>query len=84
MIKFLTSPATVHIPGYFEIEGLFVVVASSFLIFIAFFSWTLIWLARDAKKRNKNILVAILFILFTGWPLSFIWWHWLRPSSRVA
>jgi hypothetical protein len=22
----------------------------------------------------------VLFILITGWPFSFIWWLWLRPT----
>jgi hypothetical protein len=43
---------------------------------------SLIWLRRDAERRGKNPAHALLFLLTTGWPLSLLWWLWLRPKKR--
>ena len=79
MINFLFSPASFSGPGGFHIEGPAVFVVYIELAFIFFFIGSLVWVYRDAKKRNKNGLIALLFILLTGWPASFLWWFWLRP-----
>ena len=48
-----------------------------------FMGYTLLKLYRDAKSRGKNGLIAILFILICGWPISFILWYWLRPEKQI-
>jgi hypothetical protein len=43
----------------------------------------MIWVARDAGRRGKSGFFACLFAIMAGWPLSLLWWLWLRPSSRA-
>jgi len=50
-----------------------------FLVFIG----SMIWVARDAGKRGKSGFWACLFALMAGWPLSLLWWMWLRPAPRA-
>jgi hypothetical protein len=44
---------------------------------------SLIWVFFDARNRRKSGLIALLFIVITGWPLSFIWWLWLTPPIKA-
>ena len=69
-------------PGGFHIDGpvIFVLPATLALVFILIAS--IIWTYKDAKKRDKNGFIALLFIFLTGWPASFIWWFWLRPPLK--
>jgi hypothetical protein len=84
IVKFLTSPASfTGGPGGFSINGPAIVVVPALLSIILSFFASLAWLWQDARKRNKNGLVALLFILLTGWPASFIWWFWLRPPTTL-
>jgi hypothetical protein len=53
-----------------------------FLFFAAIFS--VIWVFFDARARQKSGCIAIILILLVGWPLSFIWWFWLRPPLERA
>jgi hypothetical protein len=41
--------------------------------------WSLFWIAEDAVKRGKGSLTAVIFAITAGFPLSFVWWLWLRP-----
>jgi len=83
IIRFLFSPAGFSSgPNGFQINGPFIVVVPLEIAFIFFFIASLIWVCRDARKRNKNAFVALIFILLTGWPASFIWWFWLRPPLK--
>ena len=34
---------------------------------------------RDARERGKSQLLAFIFLIAAGWPLSILWWMWLRP-----
>ncbi len=43
------------------------------------FVWSLIWIARDAERRGRSGCVALLFLVAASWPLSILWWLWLRP-----
>jgi hypothetical protein len=83
MLKFLFSPAGYGKPGdglYLQGPALFVfpTLIAVTILFIA----SLVWLCQDARKRNRNAFIALLFILLTGWPASFIWWFWLRPPLK--
>jgi len=83
IFRFLTSPASFTAPGGFKIEGpvIWAIPTVMALLFGAIAS--LIWLFRDATKRDKNGFVALVFVLATGWPASFIWWFWLRPPVQA-
>jgi len=52
------------------------------LCFIALI-YSLMWVARDAEKRGKSIVLAILFVLIFCWPFSLLAWRWLRPPICV-
>ena len=79
-VLFLLSPMNLK-SGDFAISGPIIFVLPTLLLLIVLSMWSFIWLFRDARKRGKNGALAIVFILITGWPLSFIWWFWLRPAA---
>ena len=41
--------------------------------------YSFIWITEDAQKRGKSGCLAFLFIFAASWPLSILWWLWLRP-----
>jgi len=82
LFKFLLSPASIHGPNGFSLEGSTIWVLFAALCIVTVFVGSLTWLYLDAERRGKSRLIAILFILLTGWPASFIWWLWLRPPLR--
>jgi hypothetical protein len=51
-------------------------------LFALFFIFSVIWVFFDARSRQKSGCIAMLFIMLVGWPLSFLWWLWLRPPMR--
>jgi hypothetical protein len=59
-------------------------VVSFLLGFAALVIYSAIWVYRDAQRRNRSGLVALLFIFCTGWPASYIWWFWLRPRETES
>lgn len=77
--RILLSPASFKGPGI-DLEGPAFVVLPAVIAILLLSIWSLIWLFCDARKRSKNGLLAIIFVLITGWPLSFLWWFWLRPQ----
>ena len=81
VVLFLISPASVEF-GEFIVKGPAIFVVPTAITIIGLSIWSFIWLFRDARKRQKNGFLAIVFILMTGWPLSFIWWMWLRPDPN--
>ncbi|MDD5262247.1 MAG: hypothetical protein PHD76_10425 [Methylacidiphilales bacterium] len=85
IFKLLFSPA--HFgsgqPNGFRVEGPAILVVPAFIAFIGGIIFSFVWVCRDAKKRNKSIFVTLLFILLAGWPASFIWWLWLRPTLKT-
>jgi len=38
-----------------------------------------IWAARDAQRRGRSAVGAVFFVLMALWPVSLLWWLWLRP-----
>ena len=80
ILKVLFSHASVGNPGGFHVEGPLIVVIPVAIAFVYFFARSIAWVHHDAVQRNKDGVMAALFILLTGWPASFIWWFWLRPA----
>jgi len=68
----------------FKMEGPALLVLPALIALIYFSIASLVWVYKDARKRNKHGMVALLFILLTGWPASFIWWFWIRPPIADA
>ena len=50
------------------------------VVLSCFVLYSLVMVAFDARRRGKNWFLAILFVLTAGWPLSLVWWQWLRPK----
>src|SRR6187397_1254443 len=76
----LFDPASFNLAG-FKLEGPVILVIPLLLGIIAASVYSLMWIFRDAEQRRKNGFIAIIFILMTGWPLSLVWWLWLRPKA---
>jgi len=74
---FLDSGSSIKFPFGLEAS------APPFFILLALvgFIASVIWVARDAAKRGKSGLLAGLFAVVAMWPLSLVWWLWLRPPS---
>ena len=83
IFKGLFSHASVGNPGGFHVEGPLIVVIPVAIAFVYFFARSIAWVHHDAVQRNKDGVVAALFILLTGWPASFIRWFWLRPPLSL-
>ena len=49
------------------------------VIVFAAFLWSIVWILRDSEQRGKSGILAVIFLAVSGWPLSVLWWLWLRP-----
>lgn len=78
LFHILASPAKINLAGW-KMEGPAIIVIPSLVAIIALALWSIAWIYKDAVRREKNGVVAVCFILLCGWPLSFLWWLWLRP-----
>jgi hypothetical protein len=76
---FLESSCSLKAPGIEISCPPFILV-----LFVLVLFGSLIWVARDALRRGKSGIVAVLFALVAGWPLSLAWWFWLRPSTGAG
>lgn len=83
VIESLLSPANIEL-GFLKFEGPAVFVLPALIFFFVALFASLIWLYRDAVSRRKSGLLAMLFVLVTGYPISFLWWFWLRPAKNSA
>lgn len=45
---------------------------------------SILWCLWDAERRGKSTWLTFFFILMGGWPLSVLWWLWLRPKLPVV
>ncbi len=54
------------------------------LVCIGLFVWSLIWICQDAGRRGKNGFGAFIFAIAACYPLSLLWWLWLRPPRLRA
>jgi hypothetical protein len=79
VINFFCSPASISGPYGYHIQGSFAFVFSVTGALVSLFVLSLVWVHQDAVKRGRNGWVAMLFVLITGWPGSYLWWFWLRP-----
>jgi hypothetical protein len=52
------------------------------VVLIVAYSVSACWVYGDAKRRGKDPFLACLLLTFVGWPLSFLWWLWLRPLTE--
>jgi len=50
-----------------------------FLIVMVFI-YSIYWIRKDAQLRGKNPTVAMFFGILACWPISLLWWKWLRPD----
>ena len=50
-----------------------------FVTAFAAFLWSIVWILRDSEQRGKSGCLALIFLIAVGWPLSILWWLWLRP-----
>ncbi|HEY3897630.1 MAG TPA: hypothetical protein VGM54_03405 [Chthoniobacter sp.] len=41
--------------------------------------WSIVWICSDAARRGKNGFLAFVFLFAASWPISLLWWLWLRP-----
>ena len=82
LLNILFSRTTYGKPGGLYIEGPLIWVFAVLATLVSIFAASMVWVYRDAVKRDKNPVIAILFVLLTGWPVSFIWWFWLRPALK--
>ena len=81
MTSSLLAPLSIEFHGFRFLEPAILVVpliAAAIYFSIASF----VWLYQDAEERGKKGLTAILLVLLTGWPISFLWWFWLRPKGE--
>ena len=80
MTSSILSPLSIEFHGFrFSEPAILVVPVLVALIYCSIGS--LIWIYRDAELREKTGWHAVLFVLLTGWPVSFLWWCWLRPEA---
>ena len=88
IIDFLNKYVLVHVSSHGSngqsFEGPLILYVLYLIVSAGIFFGSFVWLYKDASNRNKNGVLAILFILFTGWPISFIYWLWLRPPIKEA
>lgn len=81
MTASLLTPLSIEFDGFRFSESAIVVVP--LIVAAIYFSITsFVWLYRDAEERGKKGWTAILLVLLTGWPISFLWWFWLRPQGE--
>lgn len=55
---------------------------SELLIIVALGVWSLVWICLDANRRGKSSFWALVFAFAACWPLSLVWWLWLRPPRQ--
>ncbi len=81
LLKFLTTHVSLQGPGGFALDGPLLFVIPMLLACAWAVIASTLWLYRDAEARGKNGFLVIAFVFLTGWPLSFLWWHLLRPQA---
>ena len=81
MTSSLLAPLSIEFHGFrFSEPAIFIV---SLIVSAIYFSIaSFVWLYRDAEERGKEGWPALILVLLTGWPISFLWWFWLRPKGE--
>lgn len=49
------------------------------LVVLGLVVWSIIWIVSDASRRGKNGFLAFIFLFMASWPISLLFWLWLRP-----
>ena len=81
MTSSLLAPLSIEFHGIRFTEP--AILAVPLIVAAIYFSIaSFVWLYRDAGERGKKGWVALILVLLTGWPISFIWWFWLRPKGE--
>lgn len=81
MTSSLLAPLSIEFHGI-RISEPAIVVVPLIVAAIYFSIASFVWLYRDAEERGKKGWTALLLVLLTGWPISFLWWFWLRPKGE--
>jgi hypothetical protein len=78
---FLERGCSIKFPDSIELS------APPFIILLALVGYiaSVIWVSRDARKRGKSGFFAGFFAAIALWPVSLIFWLWLRPrpTSKI-
>lgn len=75
----LFANANVNLNGM-EISGHPLVVLPVTIAVVIGFFVSIAWMYGDAQARGKSGCLALLFCVM-GWPISILWWLWLRPET---
>jgi len=52
-----------------------------FLMVLALFVWSLVWVYGDAERRGKSGCLVALLAALIHWPLSLLLWLVFRPAT---
>ena len=83
IFKALFSHASFGRPGGFMVEGPVIFVIPCLIAILVGVVVSFVWVCQDARKRGKNRVLTLAFILLAGWPVSILWWLWLRPPIKT-
>lgn len=50
---------------------------------VVVFVGSIVWVYRDARDRGKPGLLAALFVILFGWPVSLLAWLLFRPAEII-
>jgi hypothetical protein len=78
LLWFFTSEASIQLPSV-PLKG----PPAFLLVCVILAVASAVWVARDAARRGKSGLAAAAFILLAWWPVSILFWRWLRPPVSV-
>ena len=81
MTSSLLTPLSIEFLGIRFSEP--AILAVPLIVAIIYFSIaSFVWLYQDSEKRGKKGWTSLILVLLTGWPISFLWWFWLRPQGE--
>jgi hypothetical protein len=60
----------------FDVDGVIV-----YFLFYGAFASSMLFVGWDAWRRGRSIWLALMMCLLAVWPLSILWWLWLRPET---
>lgn len=78
LLWFFTSEASIQFPSV-PLKG----PPALILLFVVLAVASAVWVARDATRRGKSSFAAVVFILVAWWPVSILFWRWLRPPALL-
>lgn len=68
--------------SFMHISGSPYVVYPVLIILFVLYIRSLGWVIKDARKRGKSPILAIIFITMCSWPISLLWWTWFYPIEK--